>query len=78
MVHESSLCHHSTSQHFLEIKVFIPRWNPKYAFHDPEYFNPNKWTCLYDHFPLIKTLEKYLDFNKLQPNGNPNSTTTKW
>jgi NTE family protein len=23
-------------------KVFIPRWNPKYAFHDPEYFNPNK------------------------------------
>lgn len=54
-------------------KVFIPRWNPKYAFHDPEYFNPNKWTYLYDHSPLIKTLEKYLDFNKLQPNGTPNS-----
>jgi NTE family protein len=54
-------------------KVFIPRWNPKYAFHDPEYFNPNKWTYLYDHSPIIKTLEKYLDFNKLQPNGNPNS-----
>jgi NTE family protein len=54
-------------------KVFIPRWSPEYAFNDPEYFNPNKWTYLYDHSPLIKTLEKYVDFNKLQPNGNPNS-----
>ncbi|MGZ5491508.1 MAG: patatin-like phospholipase family protein, partial [Nitrososphaeraceae archaeon] len=25
-------------------KVFIPRWKPEYAFNDPEYFNPNKWT----------------------------------
>jgi NTE family protein len=54
-------------------KVFIPRWNPEYAFTDPDYFNPNKWTYLYDHSPLIKTLEKYLDFNKLQPNGNTNA-----
>jgi NTE family protein len=54
-------------------KVFIPRWNPRYALSDPEYFNPNNWTYLYDHSPLIKTLEKYVDFNKLQPNGNPNS-----
>lgn len=54
-------------------KVFLPRWNPQYALSDPEYFNPNKWTYLYDHSPLIKTLEKYVDFNKLQPNGNPNS-----
>ena len=55
-------------------KVFIPRWNPECAFNDPEYFNPNKWTYLYDNSPLIKTLEKYVDFNKLQPNGNnPNS-----
>ncbi len=54
-------------------KVFIPRWNPQYALSDPEYFNPNKWTYLYDHSPLIKTLEKYVNFNKLQPNGNPNS-----
>ena len=54
-------------------KVFIPRWNPQYALSDPEYFNPNNWTYLYDHSPLIKTLEKYVDFNKLQPNGNPNS-----
>ncbi|HEX7142180.1 MAG TPA: patatin-like phospholipase family protein [Nitrososphaeraceae archaeon] len=54
-------------------KVFIPRWSPQYAFTDPEYFTPNKWTYLYDHSPLIKTLEKYIDFSKLQPNGNPNS-----
>jgi NTE family protein len=54
-------------------KVFIPRWNPEYVFTDPDYFNPNKWTYLYDHSPLIKTLEKYLDFNKLQPNGNTNA-----
>jgi NTE family protein len=54
-------------------KVFNPRWNPEYAFNDPDYFNPNKWTYLYDHSPLIKTLEKYLNFNKLQPNGNPNA-----
>ena len=42
-------------------KVFIPRWSPQYAFTDPEYFTPNKWTYLYDHSPLIKTLEKYVD-----------------
>ena len=61
------------SAFFGNSKVFIPRWNPQYALSDPEYFNSNKWTYLYDHSPLIKTLEKYVDFNKLQPNGNPNS-----
>jgi NTE family protein len=54
-------------------KVFMPRWRPEYAFTDPEYFTPNKWTYLFDHSPLIKTLEKYVDFNKLKPNGQPNS-----
>jgi NTE family protein len=28
---------------------------------------------LFDHSPLVRTLEKYVDFNKLQPNGNPNA-----
>ena len=28
---------------------------------------------MYDHSPLVKTLEKYIDYDKLQPNGNPNS-----
>jgi NTE family protein len=68
----NSLLSFYKSAFFGNNKVFVPRWNPKYAFNDPEYFNPNKWTYLYDHSPLIKTLEKYVDFNKLQPNGNLN------
>jgi NTE family protein len=54
-------------------KVFMPRWRPEYAPTDPEYFAPHKWTYLYDHSPLIKTLEKYVDYNRLQPKGNPNA-----
>ena len=40
-------------------------------FSDPKYCIPDKWTYLFDHSPLIKTLEKYVDFNRLRPNGNP-------
>jgi NTE family protein len=54
-------------------KIFIPRWRPEFAFTDPQYFTPNKWTYLYDHSPLVKTAEKYIDYNKLQPNGKSNS-----
>jgi NTE family protein len=54
-------------------KIFVPRWRPEFALTDPEYFTPNKWTYLYDHSPLLKTAEKYIDYNKLQPNGKPNS-----
>lgn len=79
---------HSLMIHLLQIKalisfynsaingnkhVFIPRWRPEYAFTDPQYFTPLKWTHLYDHSPLVRTLEKFVDYNKLQPNGNPNS-----
>jgi NTE family protein len=48
-------------------KFFVPRWRAEYALKDPEYFNPLKWTYIYDHFPLVKTLEKYIDYNRLQP-----------
>ena len=48
-------------------KMFHPRWHPFYAFSDPDYFRPYNWTYLYDHSPLIKTLEKYIDYNKLNP-----------
>lgn len=54
-------------------KIFWPRWRPENLFKDPQYFTPNKWTYLYDHSPLVKTLEKYVDYNKLQPNGKPNA-----
>ena len=53
-------------------KVFVPRWGPGQFFLDPQCFTPDKWTYLFDHTPLVKTLEKYVDFNKLQPNGNSN------
>jgi NTE family protein len=54
-------------------KIFVPRWKPEFAFTDRQYFTPNNWTYLYDHSPLVKTAEKYIDYNKLQPNGKPNS-----
>src|SRR5919106_4264221 len=54
-------------------KMFKPRWGKENTLTDPEYFAPQKWTYIYDHAPLLKTLEKYIDYNKLRPNGNPNS-----
>jgi NTE family protein len=80
--------HHATTTHFSQLrsimsfynsaiygnnKVFVPRWRPEFAFTDPQYFTPAKWTYLYDHSPLVKTAEKYIDYNKLQPSGKPNS-----
>jgi NTE family protein len=54
-------------------KMFKARCRPEYALTDPEYFEPAKWTYLYDHSPLEKTLERYIDYEKLKPDGNPNS-----
>jgi len=54
-------------------KMFKARWRYEYALTDPEYFEPAKWTYLYDHSPLAKTLEKYVDYYKLKPGGNPYS-----
>jgi NTE family protein len=54
-------------------KMFKPRWKPEYATSDPEYFTPEKWTYLYDHSPLVRTLDKYIDYEKLNPNGKPNA-----
>jgi NTE family protein len=62
-----------TSAIYGDNKIFVPRWKPEFAFRDPQYFTPNKWTYLYDHSPLVKTAEKYIDYNKLQPSGKPNS-----
>src|SRR5919112_1584617 len=54
-------------------KMFKPRWRQETTLTDPEYFTPQKWTYMYDHSPLVKTLEKYIDYDKLKPKGNPNS-----
>jgi NTE family protein len=79
---------HSATTHFSQIrsimsfynsafygndKVFVPRWRPEFALKDSQYFTPTKWTYLYDHSPLVKTAEKYIDYNKLQPSGKANS-----
>jgi NTE family protein len=55
-------------------KMFKPRWKKENALvTDPEYFAPQKWTYMYDLSPLVKTLEKYIDYDKLKRNGNPNA-----
>jgi NTE family protein len=54
-------------------KMFVPRWNLTQALKDPYFFVPQKWTYLYDHSPLSKTLERYIDYSKLMPGGTPNS-----
>jgi NTE family protein len=54
-------------------KMFKPRWTQETALSDPEFFTPQNWTYIYDHTPLLKTLESYIDYDKLRPDGNPNS-----
>lgn len=53
--------------------MFIPRWRPDHALTDPQYFQPQTWTYIYDHSPLASTLSKYIDYEKLRPGGNPNA-----
>jgi NTE family protein len=62
-----------SSAFFGNDKMFKPRWRKEYILTDPEYFAPQKWTYIYDHSPLIQTLEKYVDYDKLKPNGNAGS-----
>ena len=54
-------------------KMFKPRWRHENAHSDPDYFTPQNWTYIYDHSPLLKTLENYIDYDRLRPGGNPNS-----
>ncbi|HKU83844.1 MAG TPA: patatin-like phospholipase family protein [Candidatus Nitrosocosmicus sp.] len=55
-------------------KMFIPRWqwwNTSKNFQgimgglNEQYFDPRNWTFIYDHSPLVGTLEKYIDYKKL-------------
>ena len=54
-------------------KMFKARWREENILTDPEYFAPQKWTYMYDFSPLVKTLERYIDYDRLKPNGNSNT-----
>ncbi len=53
-------------------KMFVPRWQWWNGDNTigtvpagEEYFDPRNWTYVYDHSPLAKTLDKYVDYKKL-------------
>jgi NTE family protein len=53
-------------------KMFVPRWqwwwNNTETINSKQienYFNPKNWTYIYDHSILAKTLDKYIDYKKL-------------
>ena len=70
---DKSIMSFLSSAIFGNSKMFRPRWALEYLLRDPDYFQPSNWTYLYDHSILAKTLEKYIDYGKLKPGGNPNS-----
>ena len=39
-------------------KMFKPRWRKENALTDPEYFEPQKWTYIYDHVTFSKNFRK--------------------
>lgn len=53
-------------------KFFLPRWMQPETLFELDKMIPSSWTYMYDHSPLIKTLEKYVDYEKLKP-GSSNS-----
>ena len=62
-------------------KMFIPRWfqinnllNER-SFSDQQQQLPWNWTYVYDNSPLAKTLEKYINFQKLSPEIQSTITT---
>lgn len=54
-------------------KMFVPRWmrwwNDDGFLSDSMFFMPWNWTSAYDHSPLKKTLDRYVDYSKLSPSG---------
>jgi NTE family protein len=65
-------------------KMFIPRWfqiNKLMTTATDSYLGqqqqfPWNWTYIYDSSPLGKTLEKYINFQKLSPSNNSSSYTS--
>lgn len=56
-----------SSATFGNAKFFVPRWMQPANLFDANKMLPSNWTYLYDHSPLIKTLQKYVDYEKLNP-----------
>lgn len=47
-------------------KMFVPRWlKQEDIFKKENFLDPRSWTYLYDHWPLAKTIDKYIDYKKL-------------
>ena len=56
-------------------KMFVPRWQSLWNWEKNatllkedkglQYFDPRSWTYIYDHSPLAKTLDKYIDYKKI-------------
>ena len=56
-------------------KMFVPRWQSSWNWEKNasllkeekglQHFDPRSWTYIYDHSPLAKTLDKYIDYKKL-------------
>ncbi|WP_316505846.1 patatin-like phospholipase family protein [Nitrosopumilus sp.] len=56
-------------------KMFEPRWNWSNMISDSKFFMPATWTYLYDHNELLgKTLDKYIDYKKLEPTAVSENT----
>lgn len=52
--------------------MFLPRWRSDSTSNSSDSIDPIHWTYVYDNSPLEKTLEKYVDYEKLNPTGKPN------
>src|SRR5918993_2560486 len=56
-------------------KMFVPRWQSLWNWEKNailfkeekglQHFDPRSWTYIYDHSPLAKTLDKYINYKKL-------------
>jgi NTE family protein len=60
----------NSSVFFGNSKFFLPRWLVAEEPMDSASVNPSRWTYIYDHRPLLKTLEEYVDFEKLNPHSD--------
>ncbi len=70
--HLKSMNSFYSSAFFGNKAIFSPRWNIENLQTDPEYFQPEKWTYIYDITLLEKTLDKYINYKKLGPDGKSN------